>query len=227
MPTFYNIFQEIAYKRLVLKRDEIREKFPWVLALKLSGSIGDGYVFLFMFKHVTIASDYDILAIAKGFPDKDDFDEFIKLLKKPEFPSNPIESILLENIDIKVYTTDFAYTGEGKRLPSILNRDLTVIRHLQNGLIVFGKEYFDKYGKLTEKDKRRIYNRVRDRERIFNLYTDLGALLREARALDNEYLEKQILDILRRYGNYHVLAYDDLQELEKIKKSLEKEISNE
>lgn len=225
MPSFHNIVQEIAYTRLEKKKELIKEKFPWVLGLKLSGSIGDGYIFVFMFKDVTIASDYDIFILVEGYPKEEEVDELIEIIMKPEYPENPIESILLQNIDIKMYTTALSYQGPGKRLPSISDRTLPIIRHLQGGMVIFGEEYLQRYSKLSEKDKRRIYLRVKDREKIFNIYTDLGALLREAKALDNEEMERKIIEILKKFGNYHVLSFDDLQELTVIKQKLEEELS--
>ncbi|MEQ9714610.1 MAG: hypothetical protein ABGF52_03650 [Candidatus Asgardarchaeum sp.] len=219
-----NVFQEIAYKRLLKKVPIIKERFPWVKAMKLSGSIGDGYYFLLIFKSILIASDYDVLVIVDGYPSLDELNKLYKLLQKPEFPGSHVEEILLQFLDIKVYTLELYYTGEGAPIRSIHLRDDTIIRHLQGGIIIFGKEIFEKIAKITEKDKRLIYLRVKDREKIFTIYTDLGAFIREARALERFDIEKRILKVLEKYKNYHMLSPIDMARLLEERKKIEEEI---
>ncbi len=221
---FDNIFQEIAYMRLLKKLPTIKSRFPWVKAIKLSGSIGDGYYFLLIFKSVLIASDYDILVIVEGYPSLDELNELYKVLKAPEFPNSHVEEILLQSLDIKVYTLELYYTGEGAPLRSIYLRDDTIIRHLQGGLIIFGEEIFKKLADFTEKDKRLTYLRVKDREKIFTIYTDLGAFIREARALQRSDIEEKILRLLEKYKNYHMLSPIDVARLLEERKKIELEI---
>ncbi|MGQ4832285.1 MAG: hypothetical protein ACP6IS_00140 [Candidatus Asgardarchaeia archaeon] len=222
--TFDNVFQEIAYKRLIKKLSTIKKRFPWVKAIKLSGSIGDGYYFLLIFKSVLIASDYDILVIVEGYPSLDELNELYNVLKEPEFPGSHVEEILLETLDIKVYTLELYYTGEGAPLRSIYLRDDTIIRHLQGGLTVFGHDIFKRLEDFTEKDRRLIYLRVKDREKIFTIYTDLGAFIREARALGRSDIEEKILRLLEKYKNYHMLSPIDVARLLEERRKIEIEI---
>ncbi|MCD6484232.1 MAG: hypothetical protein J7L47_03870 [Candidatus Odinarchaeota archaeon] len=221
---FINIFQEIATRRLKKKEAHIKRKFPWVVALKLSGSISDGYYFLLQFKDVTIASDYDIIAIVDKFPEEQEIKAFIEYLKEYEFEHSEIERLLVEHMDVKIYAKLAYYPGEGVRLPTVFERDTTTLRHIQGGIIIFGEEVFSKYSKLTEREIRRVFLRVRDREKIFNLYTDLGGLLREANALGLKEIETKIIDILRKFKNYHILSNKDTEELEQIRNKLVNEM---
>ena len=221
---FINIFQEIAAQRLKKKVAYIKKNFPWVVALKLSGSISDGYYFLFQFKDVTIASDYDIIAIVDKFPEEYELKAFVEYLKELEFEYSEIERLLVEHIDVKIYAKLAYYPGRGTRLPTVFERDTTTLRHLQGGIIIFGEDVFSKYNKLTEREIRRIFLRVRDREKIFNLYTDLGGLLREANALGLKEIETKIIDILRKFKNYHVLSNEDTEELKRIRNKLVSEM---
>ncbi len=204
--------EEIGLERLKKLKNELIERVRGIVGIKLSGSIADGNFFLLQFKNIYIASDYDILVIIDRYPSREELDTIKNILTKEVYGTD-IERILIENIDIKVLTTEYPYKGEGVKIPTIYDQDVSVSRHLYGGLIVYGEEFFKNIGPPTKWIKRQIIHRILKRKKIFDIFTELGAYDRVAAALNREDIREEISRIVTKFRNYHILSNEDIEKL--------------
>lgn len=208
---------EIGFRRLVKLAPEIRRRFPWVIALKLSGSLGDNQYFETNLDGVQICSDYDVVILVDKIPGEEEVKELIRLLKTPCLNSD-IEKKLLANIDVKVFTVNFP-THHKMRIPSVFDSNETVWRHLIGGKPVFGEKIFKKYSVADNKKIRlALVERHKKRKKAFDLYAHAGFLLRIAKILKRNDIVKEIIEIVKKYKDFHTIS--DWQ-LEKFRKKIE------
>ncbi len=222
--TFWNRPEEIGLKRLYKLKNRLINQIDGILAIKLTGSVADGNFFLLQFKNIYIASDYDILIVLNRYPDTDDINK-IKEILSTEVYGNDIEKILIENMDIKIVTTEYPYKGIGVKVPTIYDQDISVARHLYGGITIYGDDFFRELGKPSEWMKRQIIHRILKRKKIFDIYTELGAYDRVAAALGREDIRDRIRDIVAKYRDYHSLTSRDIDKLNKELEDIKQAIS--
>ena len=210
--------QEIALNRLVKLSKELREKFPFIIGLKLSGSIAENNFFLLQFgDNSFVASDCDVVVLVNKYPEEKELTAVREILRK-NVSGTLLEELLIQLLDIKVFTTKFPFEGEGIKVPNVYSGSLSVKRHLYQGKVIFGEDHFKKFEVKDRETLNRLVARVVDRKRIFDLFTDLGALIRIVKILKVRDVEKEILNIVSRYRNYHILTD---KEIEKFKEEVE------
>ena len=206
--------QEIAYKRLIKLSEELK-KLPNVLALKLSGSVADNSFFFLQFdEEVFVASDYDVVLLVEDYPEKDLLSEIEEKLKRRVLNTD-LEDLLIKLLDIKVFTVKFPYEGEGVKVPSVHSGLLSVKRHLCGGEPVFGEKFLEKFKVEDAKTLKQLAFRILYRKRIFDCFTELGALIRISKLLKWKDLEKRIIELVKKYRNYHVLTDSEISAFKK------------
>jgi|Deesub1362B_J571_1020462.scaffolds.fasta_scaffold00004_405 hypothetical protein len=217
--------QDIAVRRLEKIKNKIRSQFNNIIGLKVSGSIAEGHYFLLQFGDIYISSDYDVIVLIDNYPSEKEIDEITRLLSKPVL-DNPLEHLILEDIDVKIITIDFPYRGDGVKVASVYDDNLSVQRHLMGGKIIFGEEYFRKFETKNRWLIRQIAYRIKKRKRAIDAFIDLGGYDRIATILGRYDISRKIRSIVSKYRNYHRLSDSELIELnesvEKIKKLVEK-----
>lgn len=215
---------EVGFKRLVKLALEIKKRFPWVIALKLSGSLGDNQYFETNLDGVQICSDYDVVVLIDRIPDREEIIELIKLLKTPCLNSD-IEKKLLENIDLKIFTTIFPVHGK-MRIPSVFDSSETVWRHLIGGKPIFGKDIFEKYSVADDKRIRwALVERHKKRKKAFDLYAHAGFLLRIAKILGKNEIAKEIIETVKKYKDFHAITDWQIEEFKKKIKEIENKLN--
>ncbi len=117
-----------------------------------------------------------------------------------------MEHVLLENIDVKLLSLEYPYKGRGVKTASIYDRDISIVRHLIGGKIIYGEEFFDRIILDEEWIKRQLAYRVLERKKIFDLFTELGAYDRISAILGLESIARKIRDIIKRYRDYHKIS---------------------
>jgi len=205
---------EVGFRRLVKLAPEIRRRFPWVVALKLSGSLGDNQYFETNLNGVQICSDYDVVVLIDRIPSREEIKKLVQLLKTPCLDSD-IEKKLLANIDVKIFTVSFP-AHHKMRIPSVFDSNETVWRHLIGGKPVFGEEFFKKY-RVADDEKIRwaLVQRHKKRKKAFDLYAHAGFLLRIAKTLGRNDIVKEITETVKKYKDFHTITDWQLEEFKK------------
>lgn len=217
---------KIAYERLAYLASKLRKKFPFIVGLKLSGSIADNNFFLLQFSsNKFIASDYDVVVLVNNYPTEKQIREICEILRE-NVSSSSFEDLLIKSMDVKIFTLKFPYEGKGVKIPSVYDKSISVKRHLCGGKIIFGNGFFEEHRIRDERTLRELVFRILDRKKIFDCFTDLGAMIRIAKLMNWTDLEKDILKIVERYENYHVLSEKDINEFMKDVKKISEEIMN-
>jgi hypothetical protein len=204
--------QEIAYERLVKISGTLKKRFKNIVGLKVSGSIAEGHYFLLQFGETYISSDYDIVVLVDNYPTEEEINQITDLLSKPIL-DNPLEHLILEDIDVKIITTQFPYKGEGVKIASVYDDNISVQRHLMGGRIVFGEEYFRKFEAMNKWLLRQIIYRVRKRKKAIDAFIELGGYDRIATILGRYDISNEIREIISRYRNYHTLSEEEMGDL--------------
>jgi hypothetical protein len=215
----------IAYERLKILGKEIKEKFEIVKGLKLSGSIADGHFFILQYGNKYVSSDYDIIVLLSRYPYEEEIECIREILTRPVY-NNPVENLLLENIDIKLVTLEYPYKGEGVKIASVYDTEINLVRHLIGGKIIFGEEYFKNIVVEDEWVKRQLAYRVLERKKIFDIFTDLGAYDRIASILQLKNIRNMINEIIEKFKNYHKLTLSEINELRELTENIRGEIMN-
>ena len=216
--------EEIGLERLYKLISELLKNIDGILGIKLTGSVADGNFFLLQFKDIYIASDYDVLIVLNRYPTHDELSKIKEILSREVFGTD-IEKILLENMDIKVVTTEYPYKGRGVKIPTVYDQDISVARHLYGGITIYGEKFFKGLNQPSEWLKRQIVHRIIKRKRIFDIFTELGAYDRVAAALGRDDLRIKISKIVSRYRDYHSLSSEDIEQLNMELSRLKNEIS--
>ncbi len=216
--------EDIALKRLETLKEELLRRVEGILGIKLTGSIADGNFFLLQFKNIYIASDYDILIVLNHYPSEKDIETIKEILSRSIYNSD-LENILIENIDIKIITTEYPYKGSGIKVPTIYDQDISISRHLYGGKIIYGEEFFNTLDKPSDWIKRQIIHRIIKRKKIFDIFTELGAYDRVAAALNRDDLREKISELVSRYRDYHRLSNEEIENLSKELEKIRDEIS--
>lgn len=218
---------KLAYERLKKISKEIRKKFPFVIGLKLSGSLSEGHYFYLQFGDEYVSSDYDVVILVNKYPSEKEINDIYSLLSK-QILNIPEERIILRDLDIKILTTVYPYMGSGVKIASIYDNDIDVQRHLIGGKVIFGRKEFEKIKPESEWVIRQLVHRITKRKQIIDCFIDLGYLDRIATLLNLKDKSRKIRSIVRKFRNYHILTDDDIKkliyEVKKIKKEMEKYI---
>jgi len=216
--------EDIALKRLETLKEELLKRVEGILGIKLTGSIADGNFFLLQFKNIYIASDYDILIVLNHYPSEEEVKTVKEILSKSVYGSD-LENILIENMDIKIITTEYPYRGVGIKVPTIYDQDISISRHLYGGKVIYGEKFFSNLDKPSDWIKRQIIHRIMKRKKIFDIFTELGAYDRVAAALNREDLREKISELVSRYRDYHRLSNEEIENLSKELGNIRDEIS--
>ena len=221
---------EYAFKRLEALLDELLKKVPIIKGVKLSGSTADGHFFILQFGDIYISSDYDVVILLERYPEEEEISRIREILSKSVY-NDMLEKVLLENMDIKLLSLEYPYKGKGVKTASIYDRDISIVRHLIGGRILYGEEYFKRIVVEEEWIKRQLAYRVLERKKIFDLFTELGAYDRISTLLGLETMVKKIRSLIRRYRDYHKIAPQQVENLikecEEIRRDILKKISDE
>jgi hypothetical protein len=221
---------EYAYNRLKILLDELLREVPIIKGVKLSGSTADGHFFILQFGDIYISSDYDVVILLERYPEEREIDRIREILSKPVY-NDVLEKVLLENMDVKLLSLEYPYKGRGVKTASIYDRDISIVRHLIGGKVVYGEEYFRRIVVEEEWIKRQLAYRVLERKKIFDLFTELGAYDRISTLLGLDNTVEKIRDIIRRYRDYHKVAPQQveslLEECERIRREILEKISGE
>ncbi len=213
----------IALRRLEIISKELRSKFPFVIGLKLSGSLAEGHYFYLQFGDEYISSDYDVVVLVNKYPSEREIEEIHHIISKPIL-GVPEEKLILRDLDIKILTTEYPYKGVGVKVASIYDSDINVQRHLVSGKIVFGKEVFEEVKPKSDWILRQLAHRITKRKRIIDSFIELGYLDRVATIYGIKEVSEKIKKTIRKFKNYHIMSDSDIEklvlEVDNIKKSL-------
>lgn len=206
--------EKVAFLRLKKLSKTLRSSVPKVIGLKLSGSVAEGHYFYLQFGKEYIASDYDVIVLLKDYPTEREIARIIDIMKTPIL-NNPLEILLLRDLDVKLLTLAYPYKGKGVKIASIYDLDIDVQRHLIGGKIIFGKKYFTRFNIRDKWVIRQMVYRVMRRRRIIDAYIELGYLDRLAIIVGKKEISEKIRETVRKFKNYHSLSDKDINELYK------------
>lgn len=221
----YVSIDDIAYRRLTIIGEKLRKKFDKVIGLKLSGSISEGHYFYLQFGDEYVSSDYDVIVLLNDYPEKDEIENIIELIRTPVF-NDSLEYIILRDIDVKLLTTAYPYRGKGVKIASVYDPNSDVQRHLIGGKIIFGEKYFKQHSLYNRRILRQIIYRISRRRKIIDSFIELGYLDRIVTILGQRQISTEIRGLVRKYKNYHMMSDDDIKMLSKKIEHIKKNVKN-
>lgn len=219
--------EKVAFLRLKKLSSILRREVPKVVGLKLSGSVAEGHYFYLQFGKEYVSSDYDVVVLLKDYPTEREISKIINIVKRPVL-DNPLEILLLRDIDIKLLTLSYPYRGKGVKIASVYDPDIDVQRHLIGGKVIFGKRYFMKFSIGDKWVLRQIIHRITKRRRVIDAYIELGYLDRLATIANKRQLSEKIREVIHKFKDYHRLSEEEVEKLGKevsrLKELVKKEV---
>jgi len=204
--------EKVAFLRLKKLSSILKREVPKVVGLKLSGSVAEGHYFYLQFGEEYVSSDYDVVVLLKDYPTEREISKIINIVKRPIL-GNPLEVLLLRDIDIKLLTLSYPYKGRGVKIASVYDPDIDVQRHLIGGKVVFGNKYFMRFSIRDKWVLRQIVHRITKRRRVIDAYIELGYLDRLATIANKRKISEKIREIIHEFKDYHRLSEKEIRKL--------------